>query len=164
MQCLFHAIFEELKLFQFLSSVQTLKDSDTYNFADLTEFPGQKAKQTISDTWKFKPTEKSTNVIYRSSSPFTFKYSVETLDNCWDSLGNGKALKAVKSCDQTVNLLLGPWTAIGTLQAIVGKVSEKRDEGVAAYANYMPGECCVSCFTNKTCTNLQALKSSFSPF
>ena len=75
---------------------------------------------------------------------------------------DGMALHGVKACDQSIDLLLGKTTSLGTLQDIVAKVSEKRAEDVVDYHNYMPGECCVGYFS--VATNGESITNSVSFF
>ena len=78
------------------------------------------------------------------SSPFNFEYSATKKEGFWSSLADGMALNDVKDCDQSIDLLLGKMTSIGTLQDIVSKVTKKKEENAADFPNYMPGEFCVS--------------------
>ena len=51
------------------------------------------------------------------------------------------AKSAMSICDQTMSLLVGWTTSIGTLQAIADAVNEKGPQ-------HMPGECCMDVATN----------------
>ena len=83
-------------------------------------------------------------LCYCEMFEYTHAYAMNTRQGCSSSLSDGSALKAMQSCDRSMALLIGPSTSVGTLQDVVSKISDKKQNNVPDYANYMPGECCVS--------------------
>ena len=82
----------------------------------------------------------SRSQIYISSTDFSRNKTHFCLDSRDDK---GLAKSAMYSCDESMSLLLGSTTSVGTLRAIANLTNDP-EKG----SEYMPGECCMDVATN----------------
>ena len=68
---------------------------------------------------------------------------ISSTDFSCNGLDKGLAKSAMYSCDESMSLLLGSTTSVGTLRAIANLTNDP-EKG----SEYMPGECCMDDATN----------------
>ena len=81
---------------------------------------------------------------YKIEDASTIKQiEISSTDFSCNGLDKGLAKSAMYSCDESMSLLLGSTTSVGTLRAIADQTNDP-EKG----SEYMPGECCMDVATN----------------